>query len=506
MSNSNVKIYPKLSAYQGQNTPLKSNPSFTGASSYTKEITDSLHHAKVIRRMESLKWLKGEIGGILITALGTGFVAPIFIGFNPFVKAPKDATPEQKREITDTKLYTAMRQPISAALAILFQASVQKYIDKGLDKVFNDPEIAKFARVNLDQSKLNTESRIKDNITKEMKEEGKKKPSAIRAFFSQEAKEKRNAFKDEFNSRVKARQEEQLTGVAEEFQRTGLIKPGERHLEHQKVAELVNDQIDEYIKVARKLQKSADEKIPYYLDRADMLTQNKDKIQEILTPIKDKGSITTEELDTLIAQNKDNPKIKALLEEIKAKPEDIRMHRVERTLDRINTIETLCGGPGKYDREIYRQQLIKRNNVLEDIISKLSEHKIKDPKAADAETIRETIKKIAATCDFSRKSANAQEVLKNTDTFGNNITALTKKVFTDVTKRYKKLVSNHYTSWNQISKIGVGVFITLPITCTALNWVYPRFMEIFFPKLAGVKKAQQAKHAQQEQPKVGGDK
>ena len=48
--------------------------------------------------MKSLEWLKGEIGGILITAFGTGLVAPIFIGFNPFVKAPKNATPEEKKE------------------------------------------------------------------------------------------------------------------------------------------------------------------------------------------------------------------------------------------------------------------------------------------------------------------------------------------------------------------------------------------------------------------------
>ncbi|MBQ3819601.1 hypothetical protein II810_04055, partial [bacterium] len=62
---------------------------------------------------------------------------------------------------------------------------------------------------------------------------------------------------------------------------------------------------------------------------------------------------------------------------------------------------------------------------------------------------------------------------------------------------------NHYKSWNQFTKIGVGVLITLPITCTALNWVYPRFMELFFPKLAGVKKAQSP---QQQEQKVGGGK
>ena len=44
-----------------------------------------------------------------------------------------------------------------------------------------------------------------------------------------------------------------------------------------------------------------------------------------------------------------------------------------------------------------------------------------------------------------------------------------------------------------MTKIAVGVSVTLPITCTVLNWVYPRFMNIFFPNLAGVKKEADAK-------------
>jgi len=472
---------------------------FTGATSYTKEITDGLYHAKTIRRMESLKWLKGEIGGILITALGTGLVAPIFIGFNPFVKAPKNATPEEKEENKNTKLYTAMRQPISAALAILFQASVQKYIDKGLDKVFNDPKIAQFARVNLDQSKLNTETRVKDVIQGEMKKEGKKKPSAITALFDKKAKEARNAYKDEFNSRVKARQEEQLNAVAEEFERTGLIKPGEHSMKNRRVAELVNDQIDEYIKEARKLQKSVDKMVPYYIERAEILTSNRKELRKILEPIKNNGSVTVEQLNQLIATYKDtNPKLKNLIQEIKDKPEDLRMHRITRTLDRLDILDEYVER-GKLNVERYRKAMLARNTVLDDIISQLAGKRFKNPQAADEKAIQKAIESIAKICDFHDKPDAEKEILKNTNTFGEDFGALKSKVYKDVTKRFKKLVSNNYTSWNQITKIGVGVFITLPITCTALNWVYPRFMEIFFPKLAGVKKPQ-------GDEKVGGDK
>jgi len=478
---------------------LKPNKvAFTG--SYTKEITEGLYHAKTIKFMESLKWLKGEIGGILITALGTGLVAPIFIGFNPFTRPPKDATPEQKEDFDNTTKYTAMRQPISAVLAILFQASVQKYIDKGLDGVFNNPKIAKYGPVELDQSVINTETRIKDLVKKEMKKEGTQKPSFIKALFSNEAKTQRKSFDEEFGKRVKAMQEDQLKQVAEEFEKTGLIKVGERHLDNKKVAKLVNSQIDEYIKDARNLQKSEEKMIPHYLERAEILTSNKDELRKILTPIIEKNSITMEQLDQLIATYKDsNPKLTKLIQEIKDKPEDLRLHRISRTLDRLDSLEKYIDKTtGKLNIEQYRQAMLDRNTVLGKIISELAGQKLNNPQAANESIIKETIEKIAKICDFSDMKEVEKEILKNTDTFGENVTELTQKVFKDISKRYKKLVSNHYTSWNQISKIAVGVFITLPITCTALNWVYPRFMEIFFPKLAGTKKAQQSK--------VGGDK
>ena len=97
----------------------KKTTHFTGMSSVEKDMMNLLHHKKAIEFMKSFDWLKGEIGGILLTAIGTGLVAPIFIGFNPFVHAPKNATQKEKDDVKNTKQYTAMRQPVSAALAIL---------------------------------------------------------------------------------------------------------------------------------------------------------------------------------------------------------------------------------------------------------------------------------------------------------------------------------------------------------------------------------------------------
>ena len=481
--------------YQQNQTTQAAQPQFKGGLSYSERIAESLPHAKTIKAMKSLEWLKGEIGGILITAFGTGLVAPIFIGFNPFVKAPKNATPEQKKENENTKLYTAMRQPISAALAIVFQASVQKYIDKGLDKVFNNPKISKYARTNLDQQELNTKTYIQSKVKKAMKKDGETKPSLIKSLFSKKAKEQRKAYVENFNAKVENIQNEQIDNIARKFQETGKINIGERYLGWRSTSKLVNDQIDSYIQDARALQKTP-EKIAKYINRAELLTNNEAGIRNVFGQISEQN--VTGDVQKLLAKES-NPDIKTLLQEILNKPEDLRYSRVQRTLQRIDCIKTMCGG--NFTRDKYKNALVERNGILADRIVELTGAKL-DTKTADQKAVKEAIEKIAQQCSFKDVEGSIQRsVLCDTDTFGKDLSKITKKVYKDITKGYKKLVENNYKSWNQFTKIGVGVFITLPITCTALNWVYPRFMDIFFPSLSGAdeKKPEQAQ-------KIGGNK
>lgn len=481
--------------YQQNQKAQAAQPQFKGGLSYSERIAESLPHAKTIKAMKSLEWLKGEIGGILITAFGTGLVAPIFIGFNPFVKAPKNATPEQKKENENTKLYTAMRQPISAALAIVFQASVQKYIDKGLDKVFNNPKISKYARTNLDQQELNTKTYIQSKVKKAMKKDGETKPSLIKSLFSKEAKAQRKAYVENFNAKVENIQNEQIDNIARKFQETGKINIGERYLGWQSTSKLVNDQIDSYIQDARALQKTP-EKIAKYINRAELLTNNEAGIRNVFGQISEQN--VTGDVQKLLAKES-NPDIKTLLQEILNKPEDLRYSRVQRTLQRIDCIKTMCGG--EFTRDKYKNALVERNGILADRIVELTGAKL-DTKTADQKAVKEAIEKIAQQCSFKDVEGSIQRsVLCDTDTFGKDLSKITKKVYKDITKGYKKLVENNYKSWNQFTKIGVGVFITLPITCTALNWVYPRFMDIFFPSLSGAdeKKPEQAQ-------KIGGNK
>ena len=119
--------YVQQSAYT--RTQNAANPNFSGsltgitpeiASDTDKLVEFLLKNKKARAFINKFKSWQGELGGIMITAIGTGLIAPLSIAFNPFVKSKPNATEEEKKELDNTKKYTAMRQPISAALAIFF--------------------------------------------------------------------------------------------------------------------------------------------------------------------------------------------------------------------------------------------------------------------------------------------------------------------------------------------------------------------------------------------------
>lgn len=146
--------------------------------------------------------------------------------------------------------------------------------------------------------------------------------------------------------------------------------------------------------------------------------------------------------------------------------------------------------------------MLKKNSILNKMETVLGSLKIKDPAKASKEDIANAIDAVAEQCRFERKGPNGKiiaAILEGADTFGEDKGKLVKKIYKDIANGVGKVMKNSHTSWSQFIKIAVGVCVTLPITCTALNWVYPRFMEIFFPKLAGVKKDPQPQ-------KTGGDK
>ncbi len=466
-------------------------PQFTGGAQkiatdadVTKFIMELLPGKKGIDIMEKFKVLKGELGGILITAFGTGLVAPIFIGLNPFVKAKPDATEEEKQEVKNTKAYTAMRQPISAVLAALFQAGALNPIDKYLEKITNEPEHAKKFLEILDQSALQKKSYLERIISKEMKKEGKYTD--------------KKAFKAELSKRVKAAQAEQLTKLSDNLAQTGQIKIGlDRNLDNKTTAEILNNTIDNYIDTAMKMQ-VGEEGLDFYKKRAALLTRNENELAQIFAA--DKLPSETKELEQYLKTTKEtsSKEVQELIDEILSHHPNVRESRCQRTLERIQKIKNACGG--EYSSEKYMQSMEQRNSDIQKIIDALTESKIKDtelPNVTSA-TIRQRLEDVAKKCQYDGNNAKLHTILDGSGTFQSNLEKLKLKVREDIIKGYQKVVENKFKGFSQISKVAIGVFITLPITCTVLNWVYPRFMDIFFPKLAGRK--------QQTEVQKGGNK
>lgn len=88
-----------------------------------KTAEKSLDDLNIFTRFNKWYVTKNEINTILITALGTGIIAPLVLAINPIAKEDKK-----------TKQYTALRQPLSAGLAIITQVGINAPIPKLIDR------------------------------------------------------------------------------------------------------------------------------------------------------------------------------------------------------------------------------------------------------------------------------------------------------------------------------------------------------------------------------------
>lgn len=472
--------YVKPGAYT--RTQKAANPNFRGsltgitpeiASDTDKLVEFLLKNKKARAFINNFKSWQGELGGIMITAIGTGLIAPLSIAFNPFVKSKPNATEEEKKELDNTKKYTAMRQPISAALAILFQAGALKPIDKGVNEMTNNPEAAKRFWVVLDRSALQNKAYLERIITQEMKKEGTTYPD-------------KKAFKEELAKRVKAREAEQMTKLADGLAETGKIQIGERSFDNKSVAEILNAQIDAYAEKAKHF-KINDEGLDFYKNRANTLISNEKELKELFAT----HNLPTDEkeLETYLKKAKDSTAsngVKELIDEILKRDSDCRESRCQRTLERIDKIKEACNG--EFNQEKYLESMKDGNKKLQDIIDGLESAKINDVAHADENAIKQTLGNIVEKCHYDGQDGRLRNLLEGSGTFLPDKNAIKAKVKKEAIEGYKALVEANYKGFNQLAKVAIGVFITLPITCTALNWVYPRFMDIFFPSLSGAKK------------------
>lgn len=91
-------------------------PSFRGKADWRKVSKEISNNSKFVSKaLTYLGQNDGEILNTVVTAVGTAVIAPLFIAGNPISKEDKE-----------TKWYSALRQPISAFIALVVQLYVNK--------------------------------------------------------------------------------------------------------------------------------------------------------------------------------------------------------------------------------------------------------------------------------------------------------------------------------------------------------------------------------------------
>lgn len=435
-------------------------------------------------------WAKGEAAGIGITAIGTGLVAPWPIAYNPIVNhqlKKRNATPDEVEEKHKTQKYSAWRQPVSAVLAVIFQLGVQKPIERVLQYMTNNPDTI-FNGTVYNQSFLNDEDFLEREVKKELNTKDK---AAIKA----EKTARLNAQINEAANALKAIKE----GDAQ-------IKVGKNIIPTDAVAQALNNQIEDYITYAKSLQKPENGKkgLSYYAGRAQDLVDNEDTLRKILSP---------ENLEENIQRiTSENPKLKrpaalrqfikeqrelyvnknsgmvGIFDHILNKQDSVIESSCARNLERIDMVKKACGGTfdmGTYYKFLKdsNQEISTRIAQLQDLLTSKEEWTTIKPAELKAK-----IEEIIRICHYDRNDANLRNLFNDKGVFISNKDKLKGIIYEDIIKKgYREVVKQQYKIFSQITKASVATFIMLPITCTALNWVYPRFMDIFLPNLSKAK-------------------
>ena len=463
-------------------------PAFTGAAPKTQDFTNYLKQKNLVKFLQKLKWFDGEEGRILITAIGTGIIAPLFIAWNPYVKPKEGATQEEKDHLKRTQKYTAMRQPISAALAIPIQLSLVKPINQGLDILFNNAKYSKFLPTYLDKNLLQDDKYIEKHEKKKLKGQNLSKQE-------RKAQLKKNVAKVA---------DEQIEKVASGLLESGQIRVREGangFIDNKSVVEALRKQIRQYASDANFLRhnsfteedlnkiftdpnaeiKPSTEGTDFYLKRSETLINNEKTLREVLETNlpKDENQIANY-IKEQYGKTTDEELKKIYQEMLDLKDGNSQASRCRRTLQRIETIKEACCGT--YSKEAYSNYMQRIDNEILNRIKKFAE--INKDVQENPQSIKETIAKIAENCKFDSDNPLLKKVYHDLTTFGIDNDYLSKKISTDITKAYKKMISGRYRFIKEVAGISLGLFVTVPITCHVLNWVYPRFMDIFFPNLS----------------------
>ena len=443
----------KLHRQSGTNFTSRYNPAdYISELKMENEIKDFMPSA--VKGMKRLCDNMGETQNIILNALGTGLVAPIFIKWNPLSKTDED-----------TRTYSAWRQPVSAILAVVTQVGVtipfSKMIENRANAGFYD---AKYNKTLFQDDKF---------ITKKLKR--------IYPYTSKKQIQEmtQNKIAEQYQNLIHMIQDNKVIMSKED----GSPLP----MDDQKFKELVDKVLQKKIDFEEgELKKCNEITIPKKLKRGEYYRNHTEEAKQIFN-----------ELNNHLAKTS-NP------ESIKNEVKQLKKQYKNGDKELLAIFDDILGRRGNNDAELKIALKDKLSGILRDIdyhtgfadAAQWKQGIINYETESRINPIKESLEKLN---NMKQMIANKQTVGQIEDYLDEIVTEkeghrLFKfKLSKEVAAEMQKIVKNNLKAHKQITGLIVS-FLMLPISCSLLNWCYPRFMDAFFPNLSNKKHPKEIKN------------
>lgn len=411
-------------------------PSFRGKG-LDPRITEYLdkNSGKVSKFLNFVGANQGEALNIIVTAVGTAIICPLFIAFNPFSK-----------EDDKTKQYSAWRQPISAVIALATQLTITKW--------FNDWFANAACTRNKDGSPRSTranliacppERELKIRIKREHPEYDKK----------------------QLATEVKKRQVDAEKAEISRMRKLMKDKP----IEYKELVcqDYINKAKENFFDGFKKNnQEEIEKKFGKKLDDIWSLKLNK-HLEKML---EDKAKSLGKDTQSLLRETAEKLVETDVLSETVAK---LSIRKLKEKNIKVSEAIDYCTDKDK----------LKIDNVIKLIKEQGFEEKF--PSGYDAEKIANSIVDKLNQMQVY-ESEHQMKDFASTKNIGNTYEEVLHNV------KIKKLVRSRLSDAKRVFKtqntqLGLVVTLaTLPFTCGFLNWAYPRIMEKIMPEMSAKKK------------------
>lgn len=402
-----------------------------------------------------MKWMSkfenniGELQDVCINAVGTGLLAPIFIKYNPLSKTDED-----------TRTYSAWRQPISAVLAVCTSGLVTIPFSRLVKRMSNDGTFSE---------PLN------------------KSPFQDKDFLTKQAKKNHPDWNDariekHVNDTMKVQEEALLRSIRDKdtvnytYRNITDGKITTKSMSKKKFRDLLSRTVADLKENEQKqLDRFNNEKIPYRIERNEYFRTNPQKSKEFLDSISAKinGTDNIDEIKKFLESKKKSVKSDKVLKQIVSDLIDyagVDKESVKTKVDHmLDYHKTSIGKNSKAEIEqMVKEGTAPRVKQYEDSIKFLGdiEKAIKDNKSV--KTIEELFNEKKRIKNFFSES------LQN------------KNFAEEVVKKLKDLTKSRIDGCKRIANLIVALAV-LPVACSLLNWIYPRFMAAVFPNLSNKK-------------------